>query len=178
MPVILHSPAEGKQPGETYTGEREAWLVANGYARWDGAEPENVKLLLANDPTNPANREKPDSYKPANTAVNAQQDRADINSTAGNPSVLRGTPADSEFGQADASQARPTGDSQAAFLTDRRDPNVNPHEDDASVADRPNLTRQADADAAAEIAKEEAAQEPTGDEAADGTETPEEGPQD
>ena len=32
MTVTLTSPVEGKQPGDTYTGPREAWLLANGYA--------------------------------------------------------------------------------------------------------------------------------------------------
>lgn len=35
MSVILTSPAEGKQPGEKYTGPREAFLLAEGYARRD-----------------------------------------------------------------------------------------------------------------------------------------------
>lgn len=33
MTVTLTSPAEGKQPGDTYTGPNEAYLVASGYAR-------------------------------------------------------------------------------------------------------------------------------------------------
>ena len=32
MTVTLTSPAEGKKVGETYTGPREAWLLAEGYA--------------------------------------------------------------------------------------------------------------------------------------------------
>lgn len=33
MTVILTSPVEGKQPGDTYTGANEAYLLASGYAR-------------------------------------------------------------------------------------------------------------------------------------------------
>lgn len=33
MTVTLTSPAEGKQPGDTYTGPNEAYLVASGYAK-------------------------------------------------------------------------------------------------------------------------------------------------
>jgi hypothetical protein len=33
MTVVLTSPVEGKQPGDTYTGADEAWLLASGYAR-------------------------------------------------------------------------------------------------------------------------------------------------
>lgn len=33
MTVILTSPVEGKQPGDTYTGANEAYLVASGYAK-------------------------------------------------------------------------------------------------------------------------------------------------
>lgn len=37
MTVILTSPVEGKQPGETYTGSNEAYLLASGYARKQAA---------------------------------------------------------------------------------------------------------------------------------------------
>lgn len=33
MTVTLTSPVEGKQPGDTYTGPDEAWLIASGYAK-------------------------------------------------------------------------------------------------------------------------------------------------
>lgn len=33
MTVVLTSPVEGKQPGDTYTGANEAYLVASGYAK-------------------------------------------------------------------------------------------------------------------------------------------------
>jgi hypothetical protein len=33
MTVVLTAPAEGKQPGDTYTGANEAYLIASGYAR-------------------------------------------------------------------------------------------------------------------------------------------------
>lgn len=37
MTVTLTQPVEGKQPGDTYTGADEAWLIASGYARKSGA---------------------------------------------------------------------------------------------------------------------------------------------
>lgn len=39
MPVILHSPVEGKQIGETYTGPNEQYHVENGNAKWADDEP-------------------------------------------------------------------------------------------------------------------------------------------
>jgi hypothetical protein len=65
MTVTLTAPAEGKQPGEKYTGPREAWLLAEGYATRKGysgpglanSGPTTVKP--EKDPTLADNREKP-----------------------------------------------------------------------------------------------------------------------
>lgn len=61
MPVTLTSPVEGKKVGETYSGEREDWLVANGYAAragdFDGLHVTDVDATQ--DPTLAANREAP-----------------------------------------------------------------------------------------------------------------------
>lgn len=37
MTVVLTSPVEGKQPGDTYTGANEAYHLASGYARRDAS---------------------------------------------------------------------------------------------------------------------------------------------
>lgn len=39
MPVVLLSPVEGKQVGETYTGANEQYHVENGNAKWADDEP-------------------------------------------------------------------------------------------------------------------------------------------
>jgi hypothetical protein len=61
MPVTLTSPAEGLRVGDTYRGEREDWLVDNGYAAragdFDGLHATSVDAK--DDPTLAANREAP-----------------------------------------------------------------------------------------------------------------------
>lgn len=61
MSVILTSPVEGKDVGETYSGEREDWLVANGYAARPGATDglHMSDVDAKDDPTLAANREAP-----------------------------------------------------------------------------------------------------------------------
>lgn len=66
MPVVLTAPAEGLQPGATYTGPREAWLLSNGYASQDGYTGPGVantgaltSVLPADDPNLAENREAP-----------------------------------------------------------------------------------------------------------------------
>lgn len=139
MTVRLHAPAEGKPAGETYTGDNEKWLVANGVASWVGEPPAGAdELLLADDPTNPANREAPDEPLPGlGDSENAAElgQRGNPADLAGDPSRLAGDVAGSSFAQADASQAQPTVDSQATVFTQRVDPNVNPHTDDPTVPD-------------------------------------------
>jgi hypothetical protein len=69
--VTIHSEVFGKQPGETYTGAMEAWLLAEGYASevdYEGPGVDNTgatSVAPANDPRNPANREAP--YFPSTT---------------------------------------------------------------------------------------------------------------
>lgn len=65
MTVELTSPVLGKGVGDTYTGDLEGWLLANGYAKQDGYTGPGVSNTGAvdvapdSDPTNPANREDP-----------------------------------------------------------------------------------------------------------------------
>lgn len=42
MTVKLTSPVEGKMPNDSYTGSREAWLLAEGYATRSGYEGPGV----------------------------------------------------------------------------------------------------------------------------------------
>lgn len=71
MTVTLTSEAVGKQPGETYTGPEEAWLLANGYAKQDAytgpgvAETGNASSSVANDLTKAENREPAPEYDEA-----------------------------------------------------------------------------------------------------------------
>jgi hypothetical protein len=46
VPVVLTSPVEGLQPGDTYTGDNEEYLLAEGYARRD-ADPGAVPPVTA-----------------------------------------------------------------------------------------------------------------------------------
>lgn len=63
MAVTMTSEALGKQPGETYTGPEEDWLLAQGYAKRDGYTGPGVSntgpsdVAPANDPTQRENRE-------------------------------------------------------------------------------------------------------------------------
>lgn len=65
MTVTITSECFGKQPGETYTGPMEAWLLSEGYAKqagYTGPGVQNVgatDTTPANDPRLPANREAP-----------------------------------------------------------------------------------------------------------------------
>ncbi len=65
MTVTITSEVFGKQPGETYTGTMEAWLLAEGYAKQAGYTGPGVSntgstdVAPANDPRNPANRTSP-----------------------------------------------------------------------------------------------------------------------
>jgi hypothetical protein len=43
--VVLTQPVEGKQPGDTYTGAREAYLLASGYASQAGYEADAAAVL-------------------------------------------------------------------------------------------------------------------------------------
>lgn len=68
MSVTLHSPVEGLAAGETYSGPREDWLVAQGYAsrdKVDGLHATSVEV--AKDPTVAENREAPDEDAPTTT---------------------------------------------------------------------------------------------------------------
>jgi hypothetical protein len=66
MSVKLHQPVEGKGAGESYSGEREDWLVAQGYAsREDGVDKHLITDVKAkDDPTLAANREAPGEKPP------------------------------------------------------------------------------------------------------------------
>ena len=62
MTVELTSPCEGKEPGETYSGEREEWLVQNGYAKRVRSKTDKhlaTDVKADKDPTLAANREDP-----------------------------------------------------------------------------------------------------------------------
>lgn len=65
MTVEITSPVLGKAVGETYTGELESWLLAQGYAKQAGYTGPGVSNtgaaddVPANDPRLPANREAP-----------------------------------------------------------------------------------------------------------------------
>lgn len=66
MAVTLTSPVEGKQPGEPYSGEREDYLLAEGYARRDGYDGPGVantgpaSIDPKDHPQPPQNREAPE----------------------------------------------------------------------------------------------------------------------
>lgn len=45
MTVVMTSEAFGKQPGENYTGEHEAWLKAEGYAKLAGYSDDTAAVL-------------------------------------------------------------------------------------------------------------------------------------
>lgn len=68
MTVTLTSEAFGKQPGETYTGPEEAWLLAEGYAKQDGYTGPGVSdtgptdVDPDEDPTLAENREDSPGY--------------------------------------------------------------------------------------------------------------------
>lgn len=79
MKVTLHQPVEGKQPGDTVEVEdgRGEWLVANGYAVFEGGNPENyghtsTTVTAEKDPTRAENREAP-GEKPAKPAPEPKQ---------------------------------------------------------------------------------------------------------
>lgn len=65
MTVTLTSPVLGKAVGETYTGDLEDWLLAQGYAKQDGYTGAGVSntgvtdVTPDEDPTNAENREAP-----------------------------------------------------------------------------------------------------------------------
>lgn len=68
MPVVLTAPVEGLQPGDTYTGSLEAWLLSGGYASQDGYTGPGVAntgpttaVLPADDPTLAENAPAPGS---------------------------------------------------------------------------------------------------------------------
>jgi hypothetical protein len=66
MSVKLHQPVEGKGAGESYSGEREDWLVAQGYAsREDDVDKHLITDVKADkDPTLAQNREAPGDEPP------------------------------------------------------------------------------------------------------------------
>lgn len=67
MTVRLHQPVEGKAAGETYSGEREDWLVAQGYASREGDMTDKTLLRdveADKDPTLAQNREAPGDEPP------------------------------------------------------------------------------------------------------------------
>lgn len=75
MVVTITSEIFGKQPGETYDGPQEDWLLAQGYARQDDYEGPGVSNTGAtdvdpgDDPTLASNREAP--YFPSTPDRNA-----------------------------------------------------------------------------------------------------------
>ena len=99
MSVILTSPVEGKDVGETYSGDREDWLVAHGYAARTGDfDGVNVTDVPADkDPTLPENREAPpaqgvDAYLEEDGEAILGFDRLNkVNETTieGNPELLK-----------------------------------------------------------------------------------------
>lgn len=67
MAVRLHQPVEGKAAGELYSGDREDWLVAQGYASRENSHTDKHLITdvdAKDDPTLAANREKPSEGPP------------------------------------------------------------------------------------------------------------------
>lgn len=85
MKVTLHSPVEGKAPGDTVDvpDARGEWLVANGYAVFEGGNPENygntsTTVTAEKDPTRAENREAPGEEPPKPNEPKRQAKKASV----------------------------------------------------------------------------------------------------
>lgn len=86
MTVQLTSPVLGKQPGDTYTGSMEDWLLSEGYAKKAGYTGPGVSntgatdVVPAKDPGLPGNRgDKPYFPGTADTDSTVANDATHLN---------------------------------------------------------------------------------------------------
>lgn len=102
MTVTLTSEALGKQPGATYTGPEEDWLLSEGYAKkanYTGPGVSNTgptDVVPAKDPSLPENREEPP--KRSNDSREEDPGRTDPAMTPGQPAEPIKPPYDFDTG--------------------------------------------------------------------------------
>lgn len=110
MTVTLTSEAVGKQPGDTYTGPEEDWLLSQGYAKRTGYTGPGVSntgatdVVPAKDPRLAANRELPP--KRSNDSREEDPGRIDPAMTPGQPAAPRKPAYDFDQGGVNADAPR------------------------------------------------------------------------